>query len=105
MTDRDLQNSSGTVGSEEQPKRTRLGKILAERPEARPRLKRAVGSLLATVLAAIAVLGILLIWHLRRRAQLIRNRLSPPRAGSLPDLSQTDDYPSRPEGVSDSPAR
>src|SRR5208337_1697011 len=98
MTDRDSQEPSGAVGNggQRQPKRSRLGQILAERPEARPRLSRAVGSLLATVLAAIAVLGLLLIWHLRRRAQLIRDRLGPPRAVSLPDLSAAGDDQPRP---------
>jgi hypothetical protein len=68
------------------PKRTRLGRILAERPEARPRLSQAVGSLLAVILVAIAALGLLAIWHLRRRAQLIRDRLAPPRKVSFPEL-------------------
>src|SRR5208337_3614829 len=102
MTDRDLQESSGAVGNGGQPRRSRLGQILAERPEARPRLSRAVGSLLATALVAIAVLGLLLIWHLRRRAQLIRDRLGPPRVVSLPDLSRAgDDEPRPPAGVRD----
>ncbi len=108
MTDRDFQESSGAVGNggQRQPKRSRLGQILAERPEARFRLSRAVDSLLATVLVAIAVLGLLLIWHLRRRAQLIRDRLGPPRAVSLPDLSRSgDDEPRPPAGVPDSAAR
>jgi hypothetical protein len=106
MKDPDSQESSGADGSTGQPKRSRLGQILAERPEARPRLSRAVGSLLATALVAIAVMGILLIWHLRRRAQLIRDRLGPPRAVSLPDLARTgDDRPRPSQGVPDSAAR
>ena len=108
MTDRDFQESSGAVGDggQRQPKRSRLGQILAERPEARFRLSRAVGSLLVTVLVAIAVLGLLLIWHLRRRAQLIRDRLGPPRAVSLPDLSRAGDDQPRPSAdVPDSAAR
>jgi hypothetical protein len=108
MTDRDSQESSGAVGNggQRQPKRSRLGQLLAERPEARPRLSRAVGSLLATVLVAIAVLGLLLIWHLRRRAQLIRDRLGPPRAVSLPDLSAAGDDQPRPSAdLPDSAAR
>src|SRR3974377_1064287 len=74
----------------------------------RPAPDSAVGSasLLATVLVAIAVLGLLLIWHLRRRAQLIRDRLGPPRAVSLADLSRAgDDEPRPPAGVPDSAAR
>src|SRR5271157_4566854 len=75
-------------------------------PRHAPRLSRAVGSLLATVLVAIAVLGLLLIWHLRRRAQLIRDRLGPSRAVSLPDLSRAgDNEPRPPAGVPDSAAR
>jgi hypothetical protein len=108
MTDRDFQESSGAVGNggQHQPKRSRLGQTLAERPEARFRLSRAVGSLLATVLVAIVVLGLLLIWHLRRRAQLIRDRLGSPRAVSLPDLSATGDDQPRPSAdVPDSAAR
>jgi len=84
MTDQENQPRSGGEADGE-PRRTRLGRILAERPEARPRLSRAVGSLLAVILVAIAVLGFLTIWHLRRRAQLIRDRLAPPRRISLPD--------------------
>ncbi len=102
MTDGDHQESSGAVGNRGLPRRSRLGQILAERPEARTRLSRAVGSLLATALVAIAVLGFLLIWHLRRRAQLIRDRLGPPRAVSLPDLSEAgDEEPRPPAGVRD----
>ncbi|MBV8488458.1 MAG: hypothetical protein JO161_09280 [Planctomycetaceae bacterium] len=68
--------TSGTVASEREPERSRLGQILAERPEARPQFQDAVAGLLATALATIAVLGLLLIWHLRRRARLIRQRLA-----------------------------
>jgi hypothetical protein len=72
------------------PPKTRLGRILAERPEERPRLARAVGGLLAVTLATVAVLGVLLIWHLRRRAGLIRERLAL-RGGVAPhDLEPTD---------------
>jgi hypothetical protein len=58
------------------PAKSRLARILAERPEARPRLARAVGSLLAVTLVAVAAIGVLVIWHLRRRAGLIRERLA-----------------------------
>ncbi len=86
MTEQDSEVKSGAGESGNEPRRSRLGQILAERPEARPQLRRAVGSLLATALVTIAALGILLIWHLRRRAQLIRDRLGPPRDVSLPEL-------------------
>jgi hypothetical protein len=90
MNDRDLDatSSSGTTDSKREPPRSRLSRILAEQPEARPRLRRAVSSLIATTLVAITAIGILLIWHFRRRAQLIRDRLSPPRKVSFPDLRQ-----------------
>ena len=108
MTDRDSQESSGAVGNggRREPNRSRLGQILAERPEARPRLSRAVGSLLATTLVAIAVLGLLLIWHLRRRAQLIRDRLGPPGRSRFPTSSAAgDDQPRPSAAVPDSAAR
>lgn len=73
-----------------EPKRSRLGQILAERPEARPRLKSAVSSLIATALVAFAAIGILLIWHFKRRAQLLRDRLAPPRKTSYPELNQAE---------------
>jgi hypothetical protein len=90
MTDRDLEAASGSdpTDAKREPPRSRLGRILAEQPEARPRLRRAVGSLIATALAGLTAIGILLIWHFRRRAQLIRDRLSPPRKVSFPDLRQ-----------------
>jgi hypothetical protein len=99
MTDSDPPASAGSDAAEGEPKRSRLGQILAERPEARPQLRNAVSSLLGTALFAIAVLGVLLIWHMRRRAQLIRDRLSPPRKVSLPDLAR------RPTGDEDSDKR
>ena len=63
---------------EPEPKRSRLSQLL-DRPEARPRVSRAVASLLAASVVSIAVLGALLIWHLMRRARLIRQGLQPPR--------------------------
>jgi hypothetical protein len=74
----------GVAGDE--PRRSRLRQILDERPEERPKIARAVGGLLAVTLVTIAVVGLLLIWHLRRRAGIIRNRLAPPREIQLPDL-------------------
>jgi hypothetical protein len=106
MTDPDSRASSGAVGKGSEPKQSRLGQILAERPEARPQLRRAVGSLLATALVTIAAVGLLLIWHLRRRAQLIRDRLRPPRDVSLLDLSEAGDEKPRPAaGAPDSSGR
>ena len=90
MSDRDLDDisNSGPADSKREPPRSRLSRILAEQPEARPRLRRAVSSLIATALVAITAIGVLMIWHFRRRAQLIRDRLSPPRKVSFPDLRQ-----------------
>ena len=82
----ELPASSGPDG---EPHRSRLGQILAERPEARPRLKSAVSSLIATTLVAFAASGILLIWHFKRRAQLLRDRLAPPRRITYPELEPT----------------
>jgi len=70
----------------DQPRRSRLRQILDERPEARPRLGRAIATLLGTGLVALAALGGLLIWHMVRRGRLIRERLKPPRIIQLPEL-------------------
>jgi hypothetical protein len=67
-------------------RRSQLSRILEERPEARSRLGHAVAALLGTFLVAVAVFGGLLIWHIRRRARLIRERLNAPRVVRLPDL-------------------
>lgn len=63
---------SGTVAAEHEPQRSRLGQILAERPEARPQVRGALASLLAAALATIAVLGLLLVWlhHVTTSARL-----------------------------------
>jgi hypothetical protein len=66
--------------------RSRLRRILDERPEARPRLGRAIAALLGTGLVALAALGGLLIWHLVRRGRMVRERLNPPRIVRLPDV-------------------
>lgn len=84
------------------PAQTRLSRILAERPEARPRIARAVGGLLAVTLAAVAVLGVLVIWHLRRRAGLIREHLASRCDVSLADLELPD--PDEENDASDPPA-
>ena len=68
-----------------EPRRSQLSRLL-DRPDARPRVKRAVASLLAASVAAIAVLGVLVIWHLVRRARLIREGLNPPRSVSWPEV-------------------
>jgi hypothetical protein len=63
-----------------QPPKTRLRRILEERPEARPRIGRAVAELLGIGLVSLVALAALVIWHIARRGRLIRERLSPPRA-------------------------
>jgi hypothetical protein len=71
--------------AEPEPKRSRLRQLL-ERPDARPRVSRAVASLLAASVVSIAALGVLLIWHLIRRGRLIRQGLHPPRHVRWPAL-------------------
>ncbi len=87
MTDADKPTSTKNGSVSGEPRRSRLRQILDERPEARPRLGRAVAELLGTTLVAVAALSALLIWHLVRRARMIRERLSPPRAVELPDFT------------------
>jgi predicted outer membrane lipoprotein len=69
-----------------EPGRSRLRQILDERPEARPRLGNAFAWLLGTILASVAIVSALLIWHLSRRARLIREGLNPPRDVELHEL-------------------
>jgi hypothetical protein len=69
-----------------EPRPSRLRQILEQRPEARPRIGRAVATLLGTALVALGAIGALLIWHLVRRGRLIRQRLSPPRIVRMPDV-------------------
>jgi hypothetical protein len=70
-----------------EPPRSLLRQILQRRPDARPRLGRAVAALLGTALVALAAIGALVIWHLVRRGRLIRQRLGPPRIVSMPELT------------------
>ncbi|MFO0952221.1 MAG: hypothetical protein U0835_13935 [Isosphaeraceae bacterium] len=67
-----------------EPEKSRLRQLL-DRPEARPRVSRAVASLLVVGLVSIAAIGALTIWHLVRRGRLIQARLAPPRDVRLPD--------------------
>jgi hypothetical protein len=93
----DAQNPPATDQSAPrgQPRRSRLRRILDERPEARSRLGRAIASLLGTGLVALAALGGLLIWHLVRRGRLIRERLNPPRVVELIDPPTREADPSQ----------
>ena len=72
-------------GGGQTTRRSQLSRLLAERPEARSRLGRAVAALLGTFLVAVAASGGLLIWHIMRRGRLIRERLNAPRIVRLPD--------------------
>ena len=86
MTDGDHPASSEDLRQRGEPRRSRLRRILDERPEARGRLGRAIAFLLATSLVAFAALGVLLMWHIVRRGRLIRERLSAPRIVRLPEF-------------------
>ncbi|MDG3003795.1 hypothetical protein [Paludisphaera mucosa] len=85
--------------------KTRLGRILREHPEARGRLSRAVAGLLTALLATLAAVCALLIWHLRRRADIIRSRLGMARVAPLLDPSQLrPETTPKPETEKDRPA-
>jgi hypothetical protein len=86
MTDGDDRTASNGNPPPGEPRRSRLRQLLDERPEARPRIGRAVAVLLGTGLFAFAAFGALLIWHIVRRGRLIRERLSAPRIVRLPEF-------------------
>jgi hypothetical protein len=68
-----------------EPRRSWLRRLL-DRPDAAPRVRQAVASLLGVGVVSIGVVGSLTIWHLVRRGRLIREGLSPPQDVRLPDL-------------------
>ena len=68
-----------------EPRRSWLRRLL-DRPDAAPRIRQAVASLLGVGVASIGVVGWLTIWHLVRRGRLIREGLNPPKDVRLPDL-------------------
>jgi hypothetical protein len=68
-----------------EPRRSWLRRLL-DRPEAAPRVRQAVASLLGVGVVSIGVVGWLTVWHLVRRGRLIRERLNPPQDVRLPDL-------------------
>ena len=86
MTDADDPASTDRPAAPGEPRRSRLRRILDERPDARPRLGRAVAVLLGTGLVALAAFGALLLWHVIRRGRLIRERLNSPRIVQLPEF-------------------
>jgi hypothetical protein len=86
MFDGDRDASSNQHAVKAESPRSRLRRLLDERPEARPRIGRAIAILLGTGLVAMAALGALLIWHMVRRGRLIRERLSAPRVVRLPEF-------------------
>ena len=71
-----------------EPEPTLLRRFLQKHPRARDPLGRAVASLIGATLAALAAIGVLIIWHLIRRGRLIREGLPPPRDVRLPDLTR-----------------
>jgi hypothetical protein len=79
MADTQSQASTNQPVAGIKPPRSRLRQILDEKPEARPRIGKAVAALLGTSLITLAAMGGLLIWHIRRRSRLMRERLAPPR--------------------------
>jgi hypothetical protein len=88
MADSQDQASTEQPAAAGEPPRSRLRQILDEKPEARPRLGKAIAALLGTGLVTLAALGGLLIWHIMRRARLMRERSNPPRSArplELPD--------------------
>ncbi|MHC5543318.1 hypothetical protein ACYOEI_34275 [Singulisphaera rosea] len=74
-----------------EPRKSKLSQILKEHPDERPRIARAVASLVGIGLVSLTTLGLLVIWHVHRRARLIRERLNPPRIVRLPDLGPEPD--------------
>jgi hypothetical protein len=95
MIDGDRDSSSDRRAAKAATARSRLRRLLDERPEARPRIGRAVATLLGTGLVALAAFGVLLIWHLVRRGRLIRERLSAPRVVRIPEFPSSEiDQPS-----------
>lgn len=60
--------------------------------DVRRRLGRASAELLAAVLAAVAGIGGLVIWHLARRGRVLREGLGPPRPVRWP-VSENDRDP------------
>ena len=86
MIDGDGKTSSGQASGPDEPRRSRLRQILDERPEARPRLGRAIAILCGTTLVAFAAFGALFIWHIARRGRMIRERLSAPRVVRMPEF-------------------
>jgi hypothetical protein len=81
-----------------EPKRSFLRHLL-ERPDARPRVRRAVASLLGVTVATIGVFGLFVIWHLVRRGRLIRDRLPAPKAGAGLDWRDPRRSPDGREGI------
>ncbi|WP_422924642.1 hypothetical protein [Singulisphaera sp. PoT] len=84
---------------EREPPPTGLRQIL-QRPGARKRVGSAVASLMGAGLVAILAIGVLVIWHAIRRANLVRERLGPPRIAGLLEF---EDRPAMTESDAPSP--
>ena len=89
---------------EPEPKRSELSRLL-KLPDARPRVSKAVASLLAVSIVAIAALGALLIWHVVRRGRLIRERLDPPRPVRWPAIEPIEPRKPSPPSTEDDTRR
>jgi hypothetical protein len=76
------------------PRRTPLLKRDDLKPEERIRIGKAAATLLGWGLAAIAILGLLALWHLVRRGRILRANLAAPRAVSFPELEAKPANPS-----------
>jgi hypothetical protein len=85
-----------------EPRRSELSRLL-ERPDARPRVSRAVASLLGATVLAIAVLGDLVIWHLVRRGRLIREGLNQPRPVGWPAVESIESNPKNGNNIKEIP--
>lgn len=66
------------------------------KPEERTRIGRAVVVLLGWGLVAIAVLGLLALWHLVRRGRVLRANLARPKSVSLPEVDRSPRDPTNP---------
>jgi hypothetical protein len=81
-----MAQASGGARVQTGPAKTPLRRILDESPQARTRITRAVSALASAALVGFAAVGLLLAWHIRRRARRLQEGLAPPRIVRWPDL-------------------
>ena len=94
--------SSGPPPPPPPPPRSQLRRLL-DRPDARPRVARAVVALVGTGGVAIGAIGGLLLWHIARRGRLIREGLPPPKPSRPADPDWDGPGPALPS--TEAPAR